>query len=697
MILNLMKINPLIRAGFKTTIRPFYLAGYVAQRAVQEFPNKRFDNRVRSDYVLVLPEQTKENSTNNELLRIPQVGQPENDFSKISVESAYKGLSRAVCSFENYLIDIDTADVPHDKSVKEVLQSIEEFLLPMDTAYNLLVALSYFKSDDFYHKELSDLIFRYHRVRESRKSGHLAEYFDTFSDIAYAELIPKERCLVHLYRGINPNIKKVNILSREMIQRQQQLLNEDTEVFRRNLNFANQLFKHTIDDPDLLAVMPSDFNNSDRLHHRERTPLQVTNSNYHKFMRVCPDRFIRQSVWATRNKRCSPKALPKLNNMSIISSIRTNRRKLSQLLGYRTHLEYRLSHTKAQTKQNVLEMLNSMNKENESMLKDRLQELNDFAADNMFEDPLGKGIQEYDVDYWSHRYTYEILIGRTEAEIRNFFPIEKVLHGLSKFFESSFKLEIKNITNRQSARMWHKDVQFLQVSLEGRVVGNVMLDLYHRPNKILTEPCQGILRGRSEKFNCLPARFISTSFKSSAESQVKLNLIDVINLFYCYSSAIQGLLYNSGYYELDTSELLEPDVINLFSNVCMEQILTDHRILQSFSDRGSSKPIDSDLAGRMIKGLSYFRSFDTWRELYKAHLDIEAHTILSDIRAMAASIYKFYSPFERDPDDYDFCAMSEIFAGPNEGLQYAQLWSRQLAKSYLPDEMNHKSILVFPN
>lgn len=673
MIAHLVKLRP-------SALRLSHFAGSLSRRNIQEFPTTRFDNTVvKADYILVLPEQLNESSTTNELLRIPRSGEPETDFSKITVETAFKGLSQSICNFENFLTDVNNTDPPYDKSIQEIFELLDGNLFPMDTAYNLLTTLLCFKSSEYSHEQIFKLLKRYHRARESRLDGNFSAYFATFSGDNYSKLHTRDKCMLSIYRDLNPRISRLKGIDIETVRGQKEFLNRDIAMFRNNLAYANHLFSHTVDDPDILSVMSPEFDVGQDMRHKERTPLQVTIQTYHKFMRLCPDRFIRQAVWATRNKRCSPKGLPRLNNSAIITSIRTNRRKLAQSLGYRTHVERKLVDTIAQAKVKVVDNLLALNEENAPQLKDRLQELNDYAADNAFEDPQMIGIQEYDVDYWSHKYIHEILIGRSEMELRSFFPLKSVQQGIHSYFKNYFDINIEQVED-YSDRAWHCEVQLYRVSKGGTLVGFLIYDPYQRTDKVLSDQAYGRIRSRSDKLNCLPLRFLSTPYKKNPKTKhANLTPLDITNLFYIYSVVLQRLMYNFGYHELNEIGALERDATNLLPNLVVAQLLTDHRIIQSCSDRGGSKTIDTDLASRIIKSASYFKVFDTWRDLYLAHLDMEAHTVLSDLRNLANEIYNVYSPFERDSDNYDYCSMDDTFVGPKDGLQYADIWSKQLA------------------
>lgn len=657
--------------------RSWSLSGYVPRRDAQEFPTLRYDNRPQVDHVLVLPEPLQEDASSNEILRLPRINEAEIDFSKINVERVFKGVSQTINSLENFITDLNN-DPPTNKSIQEILQDIEKHLYPVDSAFNILVILSNVSGTKYDFKEIFDLMKRYHRVRNNRFTGAVKECLGNQLNRGSVKLSPADRKMLHLYQ-----IEQLTLNSRAFdesaLKQYENNLTMNLNVFLKNLSKSNELFSHTVDDPDILSAVSEEFEGYQDVHHNERTPLKIDISTYQRFMELCPDRFVRQMLWQTCNKRCSPKSLPQLSNNVLIKDIRTLRRRISDMIGCRSHLEIKLKGSMAQTRGRVAEFINSLNEENKPKLKDRLRELNDYAADNSFEDPSNMGIQAFDVDYWSHRYMHEIIIGVNEAKLRALFPHKKVMQGLGAFFKDFFDIELKLASKPKSVNnFWSPDVDLYQVFRKGNLIGNIIYDPYQRDYKKFNQLFYGRVRARYG--DNLPTRFISAPFKlDQANREAYLSFADITQLFYSYALVIQRLLYNYPYYELNIHGGLEHDANNLFPNLCVAHLLNDHKILQSCSDRGGSKPIDAELALRMLRASTYFKPFVTSMELYRSQLDLDSNIVLTDTKSLADEAYCKFSLFSREQDNYDFCSMDTIFVGPEDGTYYSSLWSKQLA------------------
>lgn len=636
----------------------------------------RFDNSIPIDYVIVLPE--KFNTDPNELLRIPQVGESENDFSKLNPEVCFKGLSRAICTFEDFITDVNNQTEPPHESIHELFKDIEKHLFPLDFAYNLFITMVALEGSKYNYPELAQLRQRYEDVRNRKSGGQFKNLLQRLAFAGRDNLSSTHIKMLKFYNIRTRRRQGVQPYNDNTLVALEGNLKDDMKQFVYNLHESNKLFSHTVDDPDILAAVAPEFDSCQDLHHRERTPLQVGTSTYRRFMRLCPDRFVRKMLWQTLNKRCSPKATPKYNNLPVLDNIRVIRRKLSDMIGYRSYLELKLEGTMASSRHRVLESLDGIERENSPKLAQRLQELYEYAADNSFPDSSSLGLREYDLDFLLNKYMHDILIGVGESQLKNFFPLKNVMQGMRKYLETYFSIEFK-IETENDDKFWSKDLQFIELFREGQPLGVIAYSPYKKPRG-RGDLYYSRLRSRVQGAGHFPARFIGASFnRDNSEGQAYLSVPEVMKLFSCFTTVIQEFMYNYPYYELNSFGGLEADVEPLLRNLCEAHLLTDHRILQSCSIREGSKPIDSELASRIVKAYVYSRPFMTWFELYIAHLDSDAYATLTSTKNLVQELYKRYSPFPRDPDNYDYCCMREIFVGTDGGLMYSGLWSRQLA------------------
>lgn len=669
----------------RAPLKPYsWAANQVFRRHLRNFPDLVVPSRILVDHVLVFPEPLNETPQTNELLRFIKSRELDIDFTKVDPFSFYKGFSQTMNVFEEFLTEIDEGTLSiSDKSFKELMELMEKHMYPMDVAHNIFQVLIKADRENFHSEELRQLTERYWGLNSRRRAGQIRTVISNFMQRNFGEVTEAEKRLLLYYYDKSPERLAVSIGDQKIITILQVKLHKEKLRYVLNLREANQKFSYTIDDPDILAVVGPEFDDCQDLHHKERTPLKVTSSVFSKFMQLCPDRFIRKNVWQTYNKRCSPMGITKYNNVHVISGIRDTRQNIARYSGYKTHLQRRLEYAVADSRLEILDNLTALNVENKRRLAERLQELNDYAIDNSFEDYANLGIQEYDISYWTHKYKHEILIGKSEGELKRYFPLETVIKGIQTYFENYFGLEMKSIPR---ARYLYQDALHYDVYRNDQPLGNILFDPYsRRGQQTSTFFCR--MKPRSATYQNLPSMFVNTPFHTTDQDSKKtyLTVTEIMDLFHHFAIVMQCLLSNYDYYELNVNYASELEVVYLLPKLCRAHLLSDHRILQACSDRGSSKSIDSELVNRVIKALTYFQSFVTRKQLYDSHLDIELSHTTTDIKSLVNDIYPIYSPFERDPDDFDYCVMEKLILGPMDGAIYSELWSEQLANFCLQE------------
>jgi len=678
MITPFLRLYPISRVGlslYKTPQIPVY---NLIRRNIQEFPEIKSEDIAHRDHVLILPEPLNEQENSNEAMRLPKIGEPEIDFSKITTEALFKGANQRLRDYENFIADFVDQEFDPNVPIGQIFKDIERHLQPMDTIFCILGVLLNIKQQEYSHKEMTDLAEYYSETRKERLDK-LQDRFYIYLVRDYQKISAVDKRLLSTYNQRNPYQLRSSNLDKSILEMQRGFLKEAMGRFRSNLSAANSVFSYTVDDPDILAEIMPEFDQYD-LHHRERTPFKVGITTYQKFLQVCSDGFIRSILWQTYNKRCSPKASPNTNNLPSIDNMRLVRRKIANLLGYRTHVEMKLANAMAKSKKQIVENLTHLHEENVVKVNERLQELNDYASDNSFIDPQGLGIREHDVDYWTHKYTHEVIIGKSEVELKSYFPLDIVMEGLVKFFKNylNIHLELKS-----SDRFWAKDILVYEVRRRDESLGTLVFDPYVRDGK-RPDPIYIGMRIQNRDSGYSPLRLISTALRiNPTTKRVHLTAPEIVNLFYSFGNVVQKFLFNYKYYELNIEGALELEADQLIPNLCVAHLLSDRRILQSCSDRGGSKPLDAELASRIIRSLTHFKPLQTWNKLYISHLDQEAHSIQDKTKNLAQQTRVIYSPYPHDQDNYDYCAMSEIFYGPRDGTHYADLWSKQLANFVL--------------
>lgn len=646
------------------------------------------------DYIVVFPEKLNESPDHNEILRLPKSNQSEVDLSKITLEDAFKGTNQRLCSFRDSLAEIQDESTPLETSAGDLFMRIERELFPLDSAISILNALIMTSPHEFARSEIIDLIEKYFVSREERKYDRVKRILIKNYLSRRLELNSADKKMLEIFLPMRafklgaPSAK----FDEAVIKTHSEQLRQSIRAYQSNLRIANQVFSHTIDDPDVLARISSETDDFQYSHHRDRTPLKITVATYPRFMQVCPDRFTRQVIWQAYKLRCSSKTTPSTDTTPLISRIRTSRRSITESMGFRNTFELKTKSSMARNKIEVIDTLKKINEYNQPKMEDQLRELNDFAADNDFEDPDKRGVQDYDVEYWSNKYMHDVLIDLSERDVKKLFPHVSVLAGVCDFFDKYFgiKIEEEKTRSKYLDDFLSKDAKLFEIYKAGDPIGR----LIYYPHQI-TEPlrqveCTAIrLRSRCDSFDCLPLTMLKINVKKNLDTNdMSLRPVEVAEMFNLFANGIQGLLYKYKYHELNIDGCLETEARGVLPLVILGYLMNDYRVIQACSDNGNSSKIDTRTASKIIKSLAYFRPLRLWQELYRAHLDAELNSTTVEPNYIVKDIHRIYSPFARSEQDYDVYSMSDIIIGPDDGTYYSRVWSKLIANMCLSQNLS---------
>lgn len=662
------------------------------RRNLTEFPESIVNFGDYQDYIIVLPEAIPIDPRNNETTRLPKNGDPELNFAKLNLETVYKGLSYCVVNFEEFISDAESDESFNtERSFDDFIKEVGKHQYPMDAAKGILSSLLVLDKSIYARQEIQELLLRFDFARRKKKMNKFREMLDEYALRNHYKLSEVDRYLLHHYNPTKlsrlSGVKHLDISEMIMIE---QHISEYSRLFQANMFNANKLYSVTLDDPDILASIFNQFQQNDA-QKNTRTPIIVDSSTYSKFMQVCPSRFIRQAVWMNHRQRCSPKSLAEHNNNPMINQIRSFKRKRADHMGYRNHVDFKLAKAMANSKLEIQGSLEAINTLNAPKLKNLMEELTNFAYQNSFDDTDRMGLQEYDIDFWSRKYKYDVLIGESEATIRTHFSLSSVHGGLVRYFKDYFDIGIQALDDGKEDSCGITGARLFEISRKGKKLGRVLsktqeCELFEDSSSRLV-----YIRPRNTYLETEPLLLLASKLRSTSETsrEVQLNFDDVIQIFYSWASLLNRLMFNYRHYELNLLGGLEEDVEKLLPHLCLEHILSDSRIVQSCSDQ-SSNQLDSRMTKKLLDSTKHLRPLSTWKELYLAELDLEMHSQQRDLHGLASEIYRKYSPFERNPEDYDYCTMSSIVVGPNDGCQYGNLWSRQLA-GYIHNNIEEKT------
>ncbi len=378
-------------------------------------------------------------------------------------------------------------------------------------------------------------------------------------------------------------------------------------------------------------------------------------------------------AWNTRASDQGPDA-GRWDNSGVMQSILSLRHEVARLLGFASFADYALATRMARTVEEVVQFLRRLGAAARPFAERELAELEAFA---------GRKLEAWDVGFYSERLQ-RARFAVSQEELRQYFPLPRVLAGLFEVAERLFEVRI---AERAGVPVWHADVRFFQIEdAAGRPVGSFYLDPYARPSKrsgAWQDECVG--RKRLASGETLPVAYLVCNFLPPAQGRpALLTHDDVLTLFHEFGHGLHHLLTRVPYPSLAGTNGVAWDAIELPSQF-LENYAWHPDVLQRISqhvDTGLSLPADRQ--AQLIATRSFHAGLHMMRQLELALFDFRLHAeydperggrvgeILASVRReMAVVPVPAWNRFAH--------SFGHVFAGGYAAGYYSYKWAEVLA------------------
>lgn len=378
-------------------------------------------------------------------------------------------------------------------------------------------------------------------------------------------------------------------------------------------------------------------------------------------------------AWTTRASDQGSNA-GRWDNSPIMEDILRLRHEVARLLGFGNFAEYALATRMARSVDEVLAFLQQLARSARAAAQKEFAELEAFA---------GRKLEAWDVGFYAERMQRS-RFSISQEELRPYFPLPRVLHGLFKTAEQLFDLRIRE---HSGAPVWHPDVRFFDIETSsGRPVGSFYLDAYARPNKrsgAWMDECVG--RKRLASGAALPVAYLVCNFlPPSAERPALLTHDDVVTLFHEFGHGLHHLLTRVDYPSLAGINGVAWDAVELPSQF-LENYAWHPEVLQRISKHiqtGNSLP--AGMQAQLIATRSFHAGLQMMRQLEFALFDFRMHAeydparggriaeILAEVRREVAVVP--VPPWNRFANSF-----GHVFAGGYAAGYYSYKWAEVLA------------------
>jgi len=610
----------------------------------------------------------------NALLNIDKLPQYRSITGE-SVESAIPILvSEAESNFQKYEADLESTK---NYTWQNVVSRPELLFKQFELAWGAVSHLHSVKNNDYLRKAKEtvqpSVVAMGQRTAQSRIVFEALEQLDGRGDLSSAQKRITESSIksmrnagVHLQGEEKTRFNEISQQLAELGMKFSNNVLDSTNAF--SYTITNK--KDTVGLPDsLLSLMAASADASDA----SAGPWKVTLDMpcFIPFMKYSENTELREKVYLAYISRASA---GETDNTEIIENIRQLRKEKSAILGYNNYAELSLDRKMAKTPSSVWEMIGELKSKIKDVAREEIDSLTEFAHINGHKGDLA----HWDFAFWSEKQK-EHLFNIKEEQLREYFPLERVLPGLFMLSKSLFGIVIEEADG--SVETWHDDVRFFNIKdKQGVVLASFFLDPYARSQEKNRGAWFNSALGLNEAFGTRPVAYLICNQRPPVGDVPSLmTLNEVTTLFHEFGHGLQHMLTTVQYPGAAGINNVEWDAVELPSQF-MENWLYDWKTMQNISSHYiSGESLPEELFQQIVKSKNYQAGMANLRQLYFSALDMELHASEEHWQTVMDRVSDEYTILKPHVEDRFPCGFMHIFAGGYAAGYYSYKWAEVLS------------------
>ncbi len=418
--------------------------------------------------------------------------------------------------------------------------------------------------------------------------------------------------------------------------------------------------------------------------------------SYYPVMQYAKNRKLRRlmyEAYVTRSSESAPQysngKLDWDNTQNMLDQLRL-RDEEARMLGFSNYADLSLAPKMANTVDEVDLFLTNFASKAKPFAQKDWQELCEFAQSDLgLIHQSTEGLEPWDIPFASEqlkqtRYSF------SENELKQYFPLAKVLEGLFEVIQSLFNVNIE----ASDLPTWHVDVKSFAVKdLNGKIRAYFYLDPYARPGK-RGGAWMDDARGRRELPNGeiqIPVAYLVCNFAAPVTvdgvlRQPTITHDDVITLFHESGHGLHHLLTQVSALGVSGINGVEWDAVELPSQF-MENFCWEWEVLEKMTAHAETgKPLPRALFEKMLAAKNFQNGLATLRQIVMSLTDWRLHSSFDASRAknhavldVSRSIAEEYNIIPQPQISRWINSFSHIFAGGYAAGYYSYKWAEVLS------------------
>ncbi len=414
--------------------------------------------------------------------------------------------------------------------------------------------------------------------------------------------------------------------------------------------------------------------------------------SYYPVMQYSENRELRRlmyEAYVTRSSELGPEfAKGKIdwdNTQNMLDQLRL-RDEEARMLGFANYAALSLAPKMANTVDDVDLFLTNFAIKSKPFAQKDWQELTKFASSEL---GLSQGLSPWDIAFASERLK-QARYSFSENELKQYFPLPKVLDGLFQVIQTLFGVKIESA----DLPTWHTDVQSFAVKDHaGKIRAYFYLDPYARPGK-RGGAWMDDARGRRELPNGeiqIPVAYLVCNFAppvtvNGVLRQPTITHDDVITLFHESGHGLHHLLTQVGALGVSGINGVEWDAVELPSQF-MENFCWEWEVLEKMTAHAETgKPLPRELFEKILAAKNFQNGYMTLRQIVMSLTDWRLHSSFDAKDAKGQAVLDLSRKIAADfnvipqPEISRWInTFSHIFAGGYAAGYYSYKWAEVLS------------------
>lgn len=452
---------------------------------------------------------------------------------------------------------------------------------------------------------------------------------------------PSKKLFLDLYRGYQRMGFDLSPKKQKRLNMLEQELSKVSSEFRSNINAYKDHIIVSEKEADGLSTRYKQGLKRDK---NGDYIVTLAYPDYDPFMQLAHNEQKRKELAEKFLRRGGKK------NLEILKKMLRLRSERASLLGYKNHADYRTELRMAKSGAAAFKFVSDLIKKVEAGGKKDIADLRSLKRE--LTGNKNAKLHFYDIAHYAHKLQKHRFNFDSE-EVREYFPLERVLDGTFKIYGKLFGVSFKKLSGFP---LWHPDVSLYAIRNNKKVtIAYFALDLYPREGKYGHAAAFELVGGRCQQYGnatyIAPLAAMVTNFtKPSREHPSLLSHGEVDTFLHEFGHIMHHTLTSADYLSqsgFNTSW----DFVEAPSQMLEHWAWNEKSVALLSSHYKTRKPLPKELLKNLIASKKHLQRYQTLRQLILGMFDLSLHLQKKapDPNKAYRALFKKYTGFNLSP------------------------------------------------